>query len=392
MTDVPRQSSGLTGQVKATTLARFAINVGHRMVYPFLPAIARGLNISLGTAGRLVALRSAMGLISPLFGPLSERFGRRRMMGAGMLGLVASALSIVLFPRHPILALSFLLAGWAKVVFDPNLQAFLGDRVPYERRALVMALSELAWGAAILLGAPAIGLGISLWGWRAGFVVVAILGGAGLVAVWRTLPDDRPSLRRSGSERFLPSIRLVLGNRSALAQLGITSLTMAANELLFVVYGSWMETQFSLSVTALGLATFVIGAAEITGELGVGGLVDRLGKRRSIGIGLLLTAWSYALLPWIATDLTTALVCLFVLFLCFEFTVVAILPLATELVPTARGTMMAWNVAAFSLGRVAGAAVGPYLWIGGGMIWNGLAAAGGTLLAWLLLVLFVRES
>ena len=83
---------------------------------------------------------------------------------------------------------------------------------------------------------------------------------------------------------------------------------------------------------------------------------------------------------------------MFALFLCFEFTVVSSIPLVTELVPGARGTMIALNMAFLALGRMVGAAAGPSLWEGGGMIWNCVAAATCFLFALGLLITFVREG
>jgi predicted MFS family arabinose efflux permease len=48
--------------------------------------------------------------------------------------------------------------------------------------------------------------------------------------------------------------------------------------------------------------------------------------------------------------------------LTFEFGIVSLLPLATELTPGARATFMSLNVTAFSLGRIAGAVIGGWLW------------------------------
>ena len=80
------------------------------------------------------------------------------------------------------------------------------------------------------------------------------------------------------------------------------------------------------------------------------------------------------------------------LFLFFEYTVVSLLPLATELVPVARGTMMALNIAAMSLGRSAGAMVGTAIWSAGGMVWTGAVSSLVTLASLLLLLTFVREG
>ena len=83
----------LAVQVTAATLVRLVANIGHRMVYPFLPAIARGLGVSISSAGLLVTARSAVGLASPLFGPLSDRFGRRTMMASDPSGWASATIS-----------------------------------------------------------------------------------------------------------------------------------------------------------------------------------------------------------------------------------------------------------------------------------------------------------
>ncbi|MDH7487800.1 MAG: MFS transporter, partial [Anaerolineae bacterium] len=323
----------LAAQVMVATLVRWVINVGHRMAYPFLPAIARGLGVSLASAGLLMTARSAVGLASPLFGPLSDRFGRRRMMAAGLLLLSGGSILIALIPRYPAAVVGFLLLGLAKIVFDPSLQAYLGDRVPYHRRGLVIAVTELSWAGAILLGAPAIGWLIERAGWRMPFGVLAALAVAGLAIFLWALPNDDRGAGGAFARSFSAAFRLVLGQRAAVGALAVTFLLMMANEVLFIVYGTWMETSFGLSVSRLGLATTVIGMAELLGEIGVGGLADRLGKRRSVAAGLALTSAAYAALPLVSTGLRLALGGLFLIFLGFEFTIVAVIPLATELVP-----------------------------------------------------------
>lgn len=398
MSEPAAPSNRLKAQVAAATAARLVLNVGHRMVYPFLPAIARGLNISMHTASLLVSARSAVGLLGPLAGPYSDAVGRRRMMAAGLLALACGAALTAVLAHYPVVLVGFVLLGLAKVVFDPSILAYLGDRVPYRRRGRVVAITELAWGGSILLGAPAMGWIIARWGWRSSFAVLSALALAALGGLVLALPTGEGT--GSGSMRpFWPTIRLALGKRAAAAVLGVTCLMMAGNELIFVVYGRWMEDSFGLSTSRLGLATIVIGAAEILGELGVGGLSDRLGKRRSVGIGLALTAAGYLSLLLLRGDLSVALLFVFVLFLCFEFTIVTTIALATEMAPAARGTMMSLNVGAASLGRALAAPVAPLLWTFGEQVkmggtplgWNGLAAGVTTLLALVLLLGLVPE-
>ncbi len=392
MTDPVKRGDRLALQLAAATLARLTINIGHRMLYPFLPAIARGLNISLQTAGVLMTARAAVGLVAPFFGPASDRWGRRRMMVAGLATFLGGAAFVVVFPRYPVVAFGFVLLGLSKVIFDPSLHAYLADRVPYHRRGRAIAFSELSWGGAILVGAPAMGWIIARWGWSAPFAALVGMGLIVLIGLLVTLPRDaRPPDDLASAPSFWLAFRPVLRSRAAVAALAITCLAMLANELLFLIFGTWMESSFGLSVSRLGLAAAVIGLAELLGEIGVGGLVDRLGKRRSVAIGLGLTAAGYVALALNSAGLWAALVCLFALFIFFEFMIVATIPLVTELVPAARGTMLALNLASSSLGRATGALIAPSLWMMGGMLWSGLAAGAITLCALGLLLKYVHD-
>jgi predicted MFS family arabinose efflux permease len=140
-------------------------------------------------------------------------------------------------------------------------------------------------------------------------------------------------------------------------------------------------------VLALGLSTTVIGVADLSGEGLVALLSDRLGKRRSIGLGLLASAVCTGALPLVARTYELALAGLFLVFITFEFTMVSTIPMMTELVPTARGRVMSTTSAGAAAGRMAGALLGAALfklgfeWIGAAGVAMNLAAFG-VLLAW----------
>jgi predicted MFS family arabinose efflux permease len=366
----------LNGQVAVATTARLVITIGHRIAYPFLPAIARGLGVPLQSAGILITLLLATGLLSPL------------LVTAGML-IVAAGATLIGTARAgalPVAAAGFILLGLGKITFDPSLRAYLGDRIPYERRGRMLAITELSWAGALLIGAPAAGWLIARAGWRAPYAAVATLALVGALAIRLVLPGthERPG-RGPGAITVRQALQFVLRRPPALAALAVTGLIMLAHELLFVVYGTWMETNFGLSLGTLGLATAVVGAGELFGELSAGGLVDRLGKRRAIAIGLALTAGSYFVWPLTSRALVPALISLFGLLFCFEFTFVATLPLITELVPQARATIISLNGTVDHLGRSLGALVALPLWSLAGLWGNGLAAGAATLLAVVLL-------
>jgi len=392
MTEENHENEGLTGQVGAAVLARLVLNVGHRMAYPFLPEIAGGLGVSLYQAQLLLSARSATGLASPLFGPLSDRYGRRRLILGGLALFMSGMALCAVLPTYAAFLVGFVLIGFAKMLFDPGLQAYLGDRVPYHRRGRVIAITELVWSLALLVGAPLVGLAIAGLGWRSPFWLLALLGAAvlGLVALALPARSDhalQQAPRTSPWQRYAAVWR----EPGAIAAVLVFFLFMFANDNLFISYGGWMEQSFGLSTVRLGLATAVIGGAELVAELLSGALTDMLGKKRTVAAGMALTAIAYMILPFTSGRLELALAGLFLLFLSFEFTFVSGLPLMTELVPGARGTMLSVNVAAVNLGRMAGALTGATLWAVGGFGWVGLISGLASLVTLALWLRYVRE-
>ena len=383
-------STRLRVQLVAFAIARTVTNTGHRMIYPFLPEFARGVGVSQGAVTDAVAVRSALGLFSPVFGSLAETRGPRVAMTVALV-LFATGMGLVaLCPTYPALYLALLLASAAKLIFDPAMQAYVGDHVPYARRGVAIAVTELSWSAAFLLGIPVIGWLIDRSGtWRAPFPILA--AGGLLVAgmLWRTLPPN--ALHSSQRLSLSSGYRIVLAHPAALAGLTISLLISASNEVVTIVYGTWMEDAFGLKIAALGAASAVIGVAELSGEGLVAGVVDRLGKRRSVGLGIGLNVLACLFLPVIGFSLGGALVGLFAFFITFEFAVVSSIPLMTELVPGARATLMAGNVAMFSAGRMLGAFIGPRLFVPG-LMTNAVAAAVLDVLALAALVMFVKQE
>jgi predicted MFS family arabinose efflux permease len=263
-----------------------------------------------------------------------------------------------------------------KSVFDPALQAYTSERVPYQRRGMAIGLIEFAWAGSSLLGIPLAGLLIDRLGWRSPFLALGGLGLLSGVALWALIPDDRRQRQEAGGQPGFRQVwRWLSRDRAALGALGSSLLFGAANDNLFVVYGAWLEDTFGLSIAALGTATLVIGAAELLGEGLTASIADRVGLKRAIMAGLALSAVSYVLLPWVGRTLPLALAGLFVTFLTFEFTIVTAFSLFTEILPGTRATMMSGVVAAASVGRVVGTLIGGPVWLAGGLATTGIVSA-----------------
>ena len=400
MSNVDRVTSRSAAAGKETGLvviliARIIANVPFRLSTFFLPAITRGLGVSLSAGGVLVSVGSLMGLVAPLFGVLSDRSGGRRVMVFATALFAVSALLMGSLPWYGVAIVAFGLIGLAKMAFDPAMQVFIGQRVPYERRARVLGLTELAW-ALSLLAMPLCGWLIEAVSWQAPFLLLGAIG----VPVWwltrRALPADAPSTPATddgpwGIRRTLISlqdqVREVCVDGQSVLALSTLALIGFAQINVLVAYGAWMEDRFGLTVSSLGLVTLVIGAAELLAELAVAFIADRLGKRRSVFISVIFTGVAYLILPQLTGSLAVALVGTAVMTFFFEFTIVGLLPLVSGMRAEARGTVMSLGRAAGSASRAIAAPVGVALYTTGDIGRNGPVSA---LACLVLLVVLLR--
>jgi predicted MFS family arabinose efflux permease len=399
MPDAPRPPAGaderkpadrLPLQIAAAIYSRLILNTARRFPYTFAPALSRGLNVPLTAVSGIIAVNQITGFLGLFIGPLADRYGYRVMMLAGMGMLVIGLFAAGFLPFYGVVLVSLFLAGLGKSVFDPALQAYIGERVPFERRGRVIGILECCWAGSTLVGIPVVGLLIDRLGWRSPFLALGGMGLLALLLLGLLLKKKTARVKRNpgghgsllGAWKEIPAAwRRLAGERIALGALGFAFFISLGNDALFVVYGAWLEQSFGLSIIALGMGTGVIGAAELCGEILTAAVADRVGLVRSLTIGLALNTLSYAALPFMGCTLFWALTALFLVFLTLEFTVVCALSLCTEIVPGARATMMSTFFAAAGTGRVIGALIGGPVWLAGGILSTGLVSATSGVLA-----------
>lgn len=381
-------SRRLIGRVVFLTLCRIVVSTARRFAYPFAPALGRGLGVPLTAVTSIIAANNATTLLGIVCGPLTDRIGYRRMMLAGLALVGAGMLLGGLLPFYWAVFAALLLAGVGKSVFDPAVLAHVSGRVPFHRRGSVIGLLETSWAACTLVGIPLIGILIGRLGWQSPFRAMGALALLGFLALFFILPKDAPAQGPGTSLSVLfQAWRSLAKERAALGACGFAFFVSIANDNFFVVYGAWMETAFQLSPVAIGFGTIAIGVAELCGETFTVFFSDRFGLKRAVLAGVAVSAASYGLLPLVQTSLPLALATLFLIFITFEYTFVSFISLCTELMPSARATMMAGIYASAGIGRVLGALSGIPVWLWGGigataLVSVLLAAAGLACMAW----------
>ena len=169
------------------------------MYLPSLPAIAADLGASDAQVQRSISgflVGFCVGML--FYGPLSDRFGRRPVLLAGIALYLFSSLACALADSAGQLVLLRVLQALGGGAASVLARAMVRDLYPLGEAARMLALMHMVTMLAPL-AAPLLGGYLMLWaGWRALFVVLALFAGLCLLAVWR-VAESHPPERRGGS-------------------------------------------------------------------------------------------------------------------------------------------------------------------------------------------------
>jgi DHA1 family bicyclomycin/chloramphenicol resistance-like MFS transporter len=194
-----------------TALGPLAID----MYLPSLPAIARNLHASPVQVGiTLAAFFFGLGVGQLIYGPASDRLGRRGPLILGVVLYVAGAVLCAAAPNIWLLIVARLLQALGGSAGQVVARASVRDRFGHQMAARVLSLLMLVLGLAPILAPILGGYLLLVGGWRTIFVFQAIVGAVVLVATLLTFRESHSDEARdhARSEGPLTAFRVLLGN------------------------------------------------------------------------------------------------------------------------------------------------------------------------------------
>ena len=248
------------------------------MFLPSLPALARAYGTDAATAQLTVTLFLAgLAPAQLAWGPLSDRFGRRRTLIAG-LGLYAAAGLVCAFaPSIRTLVAARVLQAFGAGSGQVISRAIVRDVYPRDRAARVLALMGTAQALNPIL-APVIGGFLhALFGWRSVFFVLAGFGTLFLLATTAVVPETnvQPDASALRPARFAENLGTVLRDPTYLAYVLVVTF-MFCGQFAFISGSSFVLIQ------GLGVAPAVYGfcfAAVAVGIMSGSFITSRLAGR-----------------------------------------------------------------------------------------------------------------
>ena len=354
-------------------LAAFVSSSAFRICDAMLPQLALDFGTTTGGAAYVVtAFAVAYGLVQIVFGPVGDRYGKYRVIAFATLACAIGSSVAALASSLPILIAARAVSGAAGAGIVPLSMAWIGDNVPYERRQETLARFLTGTILGMSTGQVLGGVFADTVGWRWAFALLVV----GYLVVGVLLQRE---LRRQRETHDVPT-----GGQARprfVAQAAVVWRTPWARVVLatvfiegLLVFGSlafapaYLHTRFGLSLTlagavvavyALGGLAYTVVARRVVARLGESGMVVAGGF--VLGLAFLL----YLIGPVWAVSLAASVLAGFGYYLLHA----TLQTNATQMVPEARGTAVAWFASCLFMGQAVGVAIAGMLVDAAGAVW-----------------------
>lgn len=205
----------------ALAISAFGIGTTEFVPVGLLSTISNDLNISITMAGLLIS-GYAMGVAvgAPVLTALTNKMNRKTLLISLMVVFIIGNTVAALSNSYELLLVARFITAFSHGIFFSIGATIAADLVPADKRASAIALMFTGLTVATVTGVP-LGTFIGqMFGWRATFWGVALLGVIGAVASWFLIPRDLKEAPPSSLREQLD----VLKNTKLLMAFAITAL------------------------------------------------------------------------------------------------------------------------------------------------------------------------
>ena len=349
-------------------LSTFIVSIGMSQLSPLLPLYVAEMGITdVGEIERWSGIIYSVNFItlaifSPIWGHLSDRFGRKPMaLRASLwLGVIMTGLGLAQ-NVYQLTALRFFQGAMSG--FQAAVTPLVAQEAPPERSGWALGVFFTFQVGGILLG-PIIGGVLSeLIGYRHTFFFVGFLcflGFLSLFKVHETFRPPRKAMEMTWRDTFrsLPSRQLVVG-------LFVTTLVMQFATMsiqpILTVYIAQLVSSMSHVALIAGLVFSASGVASMLSASRLGRLADRAGSQRVLFVSLIIAGASFVLQGLVRTPLELG-----VLRFILGISLAGLLPSVNNLIrhytpPECLGRIYGFNQSAQFFGMFAGTFLGGYI-------------------------------
>lgn len=271
------------------------------IVVAMLPEIGKQLSVSSNRQGFLVSSYAVMvGVFALVIGPISDKFGRRRVLLAGS-GLMTAALLLHQAATDYWTLLGVrTLAGMAGGVLSGAAVSYIGDYFPYERRGWANGWVMSGISAGQILGVPLGSLLADRFGFRTPFLIFAAMMGATFLLVLKFVPQPDVDLNREKLS-FGGALKeyLALLKQKEIAMAAIIFALLFFSMAFYITYFPvWLTEYRRATPDKIAALFFAGGIASVIAGPTAGKLSDILGRKplilfSSFGLAALMASVTF---------------------------------------------------------------------------------------------------
>ncbi|MGU9856947.1 MFS transporter [Pseudomonas sp. LF245] len=272
------------GALFSLSLSMLLASLGTSIANVGLPSLALAFDASFQAVQWVVlAYLLAITAVIVSAGRLGDRLGRRRLLLAGLLLFALACGLCAMAPSLHWLIAARVLQGLGAAIMMAMTLGMVGDTVSKDRTGRVMGLLGTLSAVGTAMGPSVGGVLLSLWSWRALFLLGAPLGLLAAALAYRYLPNE-PGARAAApfwSALASPGLR---------AGLGMSALVSAVMMATFVVGPFYLSRGLGLAPAWMGLVMAVGPCIAAVTGVPAGHLTDRFGSPRMTALGLAIMA------------------------------------------------------------------------------------------------------
>ncbi len=246
----------------------------------------------------LTALLLAFGLSQLVWGPLSDRFGRRPILLVGMGTYILAAIGSALAPTMELLVTWRTVQGVAMGAGVMSARAIIRDLYDPAEGAQVMSKALSGLGVIACLSAPVGGLLSDLFNWRVALLTLAVFGAATLILVATRFQESRVHRQAHGpAPMTLVRSWLHIVRNPTFRAWSMLSAASYGGLFTFLASSSFVFIQvLSLSKTQYGMLMFTMSFSYLLGTFLCRRLLARLGVRGAVAVASAMTLTSGTLM------------------------------------------------------------------------------------------------
>jgi MFS family permease len=394
----------------------------------FVPYISASLSLPVEVIVIMFIIYSSTAAVFSLFvGPITERIGYKIVMYTGMFTFAVAMLLLALAPKFWVMAVSQAIAGIGGACFGTATIAFAGDYFPKKQLSSAIGLIMSSFYVGTIVAVPIIAFVAEKSVWQWGIGIMVILSFIVFILILLIVPrikgkkikaiddeiDEKTELDETknealGNEReahnYFSRMKLVLQNKYALGAFFITLFQRGGLFGMITLLSTWLDQDLfwndfdtGLNKTQIGLVFLGGGIAALVSNTIFSYIADKIGRRKIILLGTILTGLSIGLFPLmgeITRNIPLAITGIIIINFFGGVTMGSYNAFITQIAPKSKGTTVAINN---SFGQVsqlmANALIATFVWnLTGNYAYCGFVALGFFTITVILMLFIVKPD